>query len=298
MADFPYNRRMGRFQRSYALAKESLVVLRSNPQLLAFPIVSSLFTIALTISFAIPFFLAAGGPEGFKDPKNMPPMYYVVMAVFYLLSYFIVIFFNSGLVSCAYASLRGEPNVTFAYGLREAAKRLPAILGWTLIAATVGLILQMISERSGIVGKIIVAIVGGAWNLVTFFVVPVIVVEQGSPVAAIKKSAGLLKRTWGENLIGGAGIALAFLFFMLIPVVPIILACLTGSVTAILITIGVSVLYWMLLATICASLTGIYRTALYIYAETGAVPAAFDAEALKAAFTVGKPNMVNRLRNR
>ena len=284
---------MGRFQRSLALAKESFAVLRSNPQLAWFPVISSFVTVILTISFAIPLFLASGGFDGLQKADRFPPGYYAVLAVFYLLSYFIVIFFNVGLVSCAHASLSGS-KMNVSDGLAAAGRRLPAILGWTLVAATVGLILQMISERSGIFGKIVVAIVGGAWNLVTYFVVPIIAIEQGSPIAAIKKSGSMLKRTWGENLIGQGGIGLVLLLFALIPVVPFVFACISQSPAAILIVLAVSVIYWLALAAVGSSLSGIYRTALYLYAETGTVPVVFDSEALQGAFRQGKPSVVNR----
>lgn len=287
---------MGRFARSLALAKESYAVLRSNPQLAWFPIVSSIFTIGLMISFIVPLYLALG-PGGLEKTDHLPPTYYAVLALFYLCSYFVVIFFNAGLVSCAYAGLRGE-QMSFGEGIREAGKRLPAIFGWAVVAASVGMVLQMISERSGIIGKIVVAIVGGAWNLITFFVVPVIVVEHGSPIAAIKKSGAMLKKTWGENLIGNAGIGLVFFLLSMIPIVPFVLVCFTGSVTLILGVLAVAVLYWLVLATISASLSGIYRTALYVYATTGEVPNAYNAEVLQGAFKQGNPNIVNRWRNR
>src|SRR4051794_12812580 len=124
---------MGRFERSLTLVKASFAVLRSNPQLAWFPIVSSLFTIALTVSFMLPLYFAAGA-EALKNAQHLPATYYIVLAVFYLCSYFVVIFFNSGLVACAYHILSGGGPVTFADGLRAAAKRMPAILSWTLVA--------------------------------------------------------------------------------------------------------------------------------------------------------------------
>src|SRR5437762_10407388 len=99
---------MGRFARSMALAKESYAVLRSNPHLAWFPVISSIFTIGVTISFLLPLYFAAG-PENLKNMEHLPPVYYVVLAAFYFCSYFVVIFFNTALVSCAIGSLRGVP---------------------------------------------------------------------------------------------------------------------------------------------------------------------------------------------
>ena len=53
--------------------------------------------------------------------------------------------------------------------------------------------LRMISERSGNLGRIVTSLVGLAWNLATYLVVPVLVIEGVGPVEAIKRSAGLLK---------------------------------------------------------------------------------------------------------
>ncbi|HVT14004.1 MAG TPA: DUF6159 family protein [Fimbriimonadaceae bacterium] len=285
---------MGRFARSLALAKESYAVLRSNPQLTWFPVVSSMFTILLTISFMVPIYLSLG-PKGFDDTKQFPPAYYAVMAVFYLCNYFIVIFFNTALVTCAHSGLSGG-KVTFGEGIAMALKRLPSILGWTLIAATVGMILQMISERSGIIGKVVVALVGGAWNLITFFVIPVMVVERTSPVAAIKRSGSMLRTTWGENIIGTGGLGLIFFLLAMIAIIPIVLAFALGGGLIGLVAICGAVVYWLILATLGASLSGIYRTALYVYAATGEVPQAYSSQAMQEAFRQGKPNVINRLR--
>ncbi|MEI8241604.1 MAG: DUF6159 family protein, partial [Actinomycetota bacterium] len=76
--------------------------------------------------------------------------------------------------------------------------------------ATVGLVLQLLRERGGIAGVILAALGGMAWNIITFLVIPVLVVEGVGPVSAIKRSAGLLKKTWGEQIIGTAGIGLVF----------------------------------------------------------------------------------------
>lgn len=285
---------MGRFARSLALVKESYAVLRSNPQLAWFPVVSSLFTLLLTASFAIPIFVSMG-PNGLKDTHHLPPAYYAVMAVFYLCSYFIVIFFNTALVSCAHAGLSGG-QMTFGEGIAAAAKRLPSILGWTLIAATVGMALQMVSERSGLIGKIVVAFAGGAWSLITFLVIPVMVVEQISPLASIKRSGSMLKTTWGENLIGAGGMGLVFALLAMIAIVPVVLAFALGGALIGFVAIIGAVVYSLVLATLGASLSGIYRTALYVYAATGEVPQAYSSEALQAAFRQGKPNVINRLR--
>src|SRR6187455_2987834 len=115
---------MGRYARSVALVKASFAVLRANPQMIWFPIVSSIFTVMLMISFCLPLYFA-GAAEALKKPDHLPVLYYVVLGIFYLCSYFTVIFFNAALVSCAHASLTQGKEMTFLDGIREATKRLP-----------------------------------------------------------------------------------------------------------------------------------------------------------------------------
>lgn len=270
---------MERFSRSWALAKESWQVLRQTPSLIVFPIISGIVTVVLSISFLVPVYLATGG----RDLEEInPAIGYPVMFAFYLVSYFIVIFFNSGLVASAYDSLSGRPT-SFGDGLNHAVRRLPAILGWTLIAATVGMILQMLSERMGLVGKIVVSLIGLAWNVATFLVIPVIVVEQGSPVEALKKSTGLLKKTWGENLIGQAGIGLAMTVLSLAPLIPVVALFMLSPIAG-LIGLAVAVVYFLVLAAVGAAMQGVFQTALYVYAETGSVPSGFSSENITGAF--------------
>lgn len=285
---------MNRFSRSWALAKESLAVLRRTPSLIWFPVLSGLMTLGITVSFVIPTYILTGG----KDlEKIRPEVGYPLLFAFYFVSYFVVIFFNSGLVACAYDSLTGK-ETSFGDGLRHAVSRLPAILGWALISATVGMLLKLVSERSGLIGRIVISIIGGVWNLITYFVVPVIVVEKGSPVAAIKKSGGMLKKTWGENLIGNIGLGWAMGILMLVPVLPIILVCLTGIAPLIIAVICLAVLYWLALSVVGASLSGVYQTALYVYAETGSAPQGFSQDSIAGAFRSKPDGVVGKIRNR
>ncbi len=277
-----------RWSSSLALARRSVEVLRGNPALMAFPIVSGIVSLAVTASFFLPFlFLYWGHP-----PQKVGPGGYAVMAAYYLVSYFVVIFFNVGLANCTYASLRGE-RPTFGDGVRFAASRMPAILGWTVLSATVGVALRFIGERTGLLGRLVVGLLGAAWNIVTYLAVPVMAVEGRGPVDAVKGSAELLKRTWGEQLIGTGGVGLVFGLAMLIPVVPFILAIVSG-VTALIAAAAVfAVLFWVALSILSSSVAGVYRTALYVYATTGVPPTGFDSATFSSAF-VSKPSKARK----
>ncbi|AIE83721.1 DUF6159 family protein [Fimbriimonas ginsengisoli] len=288
---------MGTFSQSWALAKDSYSVLRRTPSLALFPILSAIATIVVSISFFVPVFVVTGGKS---LEKIRPEIGYPLTFLFYFLTYFVVIFFNSAMAACAYESFQGR-ETSLSYGLSVAGRRIGAILGWTAIAATVGVILKTISERSGIIGTIVVGIVGFAWNVATYFVVPVIVIDQGSPVAAVKKSSSLLKRTWGERLVASAGMNLAMMLLFFVGFAIVIGALVIGSVTESLplaIAVGgFGILYLLVVATVAAALQGIFQTALYLYAETGNVPSGFDPAMIQGAFAT-KEGTIGKLRNR
>jgi hypothetical protein len=195
----------------------------------------------------------------------------------------VVVFFNVALIHCANKALNNE-ETSVGDGLRAATKRLGPILGWTLVGATVGTILRSISERSGIIGQIVVGLVGGAWSIVTFFVVPSLALEGVGPITAIKTSFATIKKTWGETIIGNIGVSFAIGLLALVPIPIFVGVCFTGSAWLILGTLSVSALYWLALAVIGSCLSGIYTTAVFHYAKTGSVPNVFTVDQIQMAF--------------
>lgn len=267
-----------------ALFRESYAVLKSNPQMVLFPIISGVACLILSISFILPVALYfMQHPQGNQNPD---PIWYIGSFCFYFVNYFIVIFFNSGLVACAHANLSGR-QMTFKEGMAEAMKHLGQILVWAAISATVGMILRTISERAGILGKIVIAILGMAWNLITFFVVPVMIIENQSAPKSIKASGSLLRSTWGERVIGGLGMGMVTMALMLIGIIPIVVGVfllISGAIAVGIMAFALAVLYLIGISIVISSLQGIFNTALYIYGRTGQVPSAFSQEYIQGAF--------------
>ena len=182
---------MGKISRGWALTKLSFNVIGKDKEILLFPVISGIALIAMAASFFGVYFFAFG-----LENLNI----YLLAAffiAFYFISAFVVVYFNVALVSCAMLRLEGG-DPTFSYGIKMASGRIKFIAEWALLSATVGLVLQMISSRSGIVGKIVIGLIGLAWSVATYFVVPVIAFEQVGPIKAIKRSASVLKNSWGE----------------------------------------------------------------------------------------------------
>jgi hypothetical protein len=270
---------------SWALIKASAAVLRADKELIVFPIVSAIGVLVVTISFAFPMLLA-----GFFDALlagRSQVFGFVLGFLFYVVQYTVIIFANSALVGAAMIRLRGG-DPTVGDGFRIAMKHIGSILGYALISATVGMVLRWVSERGKTLGQIVSSILGLAWNLATYLVVPVLVVEGIGPVEAIKRSANLLKKTWGEQIVGNFSIGVVFgllTVLVLILGIPVIVwAASTGSVALIALTVLLFVLILVFMGLINSTLSGIYIAAVYRYAAEGEASGFFSEEMVQEAF--------------
>ncbi|GAB3099913.1 DUF6159 family protein [Lysobacter terrae] len=269
-----------RFSRSWELAKASAAVLRSDKELMLFPIISGLLTLVVLATFLLPVWALRLFTDGFNLVGAL------VVFAFYFCQYAVILFCNCALVGAAMIRLDGG-DPTLADGFNAAKARLPAILGYAAIAATVGLVLKRMKDDDNLLMRILGSGLGAAWTLATFLVVPVLVSQNVGPIDALKQSASLLKRTWGENAIGNVGIGVFFgLLSFGIILIGALLAYVAAQVSMVL-AIGVGVVFviaLLLLGVYQAALSGIYSAALYRFATQGEAPAAFRGLQLEHAF--------------
>ena len=274
-----------RFSRSWALIKASGAVLRQDKELLLFPFFSAIATLLVFASFIVPL-VVTGAFERMNPDESQAPLM-VFAFVFYLIQYFIIFFFNSALVGAAMIRLDGG-DPTVRDGLRIASSRIVQIIGYAAIAATVGLILRLIEERLGIIGRWIAGLLGIAFTIATFLTVPILVSRDIGPVEAVKESAVLLKKTWGENIIGNAGMGVVFFLFYLgaigIGMLFIFTVVQTGNAPLIILVSAIVALAVIALALVQAALQGVYSAALYRYATDGNVGESFSSALLGEAF--------------
>lgn len=277
---------MERFSNSLRLARASWEVLKADRELVIFPVVSAIAAAILALLFAIPLW-TSGFFDRLEEGGSPDAASYVVLFLFYVVLYTIINFCNAALVGAALIRLRGG-DPTAADGFRLASKRVGPIVGYALIGATVGVILQAIRERSGLLGNIVAGLIGMAWGLVTYLVVPVLVVEEIGPVESIKRSAALLKRTWGEQVIGNAGIGLVVglvaVAAVLVGVVLVAIGNAIGGVVLAVIVGAIVVLAVAAIIAVGAALKGIYTAALYRYAAENSASGFFPEELIRHAF--------------
>jgi Family of unknown function (DUF6159) len=279
---------MGKISNTWELVKQSFAVLREDEELMLLPVLSAISCIAVTLSllagsglFYYPEIKAAIAEHGGWHPGNN--LVIGAMFVFYLANYFVIIFFNTALVSAASIRLEGG-DPTVRDGLRAAWNRLGVIFQWALVAATVGMILRIVEERSSLIGRLVAGLVGLAWTLATFFVIPILAFENAGPIEALHRSAELFRKNWGEEVVGTFSFGL---IFTLLAVPGILLPMLGGALAGGYgVTLGacLMIIYFIFLAIVSASTHGIFLAALYRYATTGQNSPGFSPSSLSSAW--------------
>ncbi|MBN2135897.1 MAG: hypothetical protein JW737_09215 [Acidobacteria bacterium] len=275
---------MGKFSQTWNLMKESWELLKKDKELLILPLISGILCLVVMASFVYPMVKGQliveknGNQINFNEGK-----YYVLMFLFYFFSYFIIVFFNSAIVAAVMIRLKGG-NPTIRDGLGAAMSMLPLIVAWAFVAATVGIILRMIEDKSELLGKIVAGVLGLAWSVVTFLVVPILVIEQKGPFAAVKESARLLKKTWGEQIIGRFSFGLVFFVLGIPAYLLFFLGASTKSMPMIIMFGALALIYLIILSLIQSALQSIFQVVVYHYVTDKQVPQGFNPVFIDSAF--------------
>lgn len=265
----------GRLKTGFALATDSVRVIRREPSLLLFPLVAGLSGLVYLAGITGAGF-AAGliGADGETGVVT-----YVLLFVQYFGSTFIASFFTAALMYNAREVFRGN-DPTVGEGLRAAWRNKGPLLVWALIAATVGVILRSLESSDNPVARIAGSLFSVAWGVLTYFIVPVIVFEEVSVTEMFERSGETFKSTWGETAGAGFGVGVVSIVFGIVGVVVAAAVAYllfqagatVGIVGAVVTFIAVALLVYLF----SSALTSVARTALYVYATTGERPEAFS----------------------
>jgi uncharacterized protein DUF6159 len=266
---------MGRIERSFRLMGQSYRVLVQDKELMVLPLMSGIVMVAVMASFFWGFGFDERAMRAHRVEAILP------MFLLYVVTYAVGLFFQAAVVAGATERLRGgDPTVGSA--LAAASRRIGAILAWAVVAATVGVVLRSIQNRAGFIGKIVVGLIGAAWSLATFFIVPVLVLEDRSIVESFRRSLRTFQDTWGESVVGSVslGMAATCAWVTLIAIVGLFVWAGMGFPVIVLgIAAGV------LLAIFFSALQGVFVASLYRYATEGHQASGLDADLLSGAFT-------------
>lgn len=303
-----------RLNTSWELLRRSLQVIRGEPRLVLFPLVSGLCTIVMAVFFFTPFLVLLFSEIWWTPPdwfavghdlqrmtkeqtfdafaKDIAGGFYAYGVLIYLTSLVMASFFNVAFYHEILRALAGDP-VSLRGGLRFALSRLQAILRWSLLAGTVGAVIRAIEEKLGWVGKWVMGLLGTAWSVAAVFAIPVIVRRaESNPLVVLRDSAATLKRTWGESVAGYVGIQIAGGLAVLALTIAAVLGVIVGMKLHagwLMIFVGGSWFLALIAVGVLFSMaTHVYRCALYVYASEGVVPGPFTAELMDAGWKVKK----------
>ena len=268
----------GNISNTIQLMKSCVNILKKDKELILFPIMAAIFVIAL-----LGLIYSTGSID--LSGANEEEMSIFPIAILIFGANFIIVFFNSALISAALERLRGgDPNISS--GISHALKHIHHIFLWSIIVTIMSLIFAAIKANGrnrggigGIMTQIFASFLEAGWAMMTFFVVPIIVSENLSPISAIKRSSSLFKQTWGNQVAANFGFGIFQIIAVLISLgIGWFFGLLNG-------TLGIAV--GLLCATtsisIIYTLEGIYKAALYEHA-LGEKPLEFEEQDLRTAY--------------
>ena len=268
----------GTFSDSWRITKRAFGMIGETPGMLVFPLVAGVTVIATFLLFVGGTFWLPGlllGPAtsgGFSSAQQALALVLFVAA--YFVSNFVGVYTTAGLIGVASLRLAGRP-ATPADGWRIARQNLRRLLIWSLTAATIGLLIQLVSSRfRGLAGLVLRVAAGATWGIVTYFMVPVLLFEHEGNWASLKRSAHLFLDTFGRTIVTNLVVRLIVAVGVFAAVILVFLglfSLLSGAVLTGLLVIAAGVSIGIILALIGSAAEGVVRAALYRYATTGQV---------------------------
>ena len=263
--------------RGWEMSKLSMSVIKKDPELMVYVIISGIMSLACMVGMALPQYMEmawATNPDG-----SFSSQYLTFTFAGYMILSIITIFWNCAIIANANIRLTGG-NPSFGDGLSAALKRLPIIILWGIIAGTVGLLLKFIegalrsnnNAATQVIGAIFSIVGGLVWWVMTFFMLPHLIIE-GKPLGeALKSSKATFTQTWGENITSGMGIGLVATFFGLLLVIATF--ALTVAIGPVGLLIG-AILLGLLIAWANAA-NQVAVVALYRYATDKKMPSIYQ----------------------
>jgi hypothetical protein len=271
---------MGRLSRSWGLFKTSFSVIKHDKELLWMPVLSFLASLIMIAGIAGIGIVAGIFPNFTNADGSVNAPAAALSFASYILLAFVQVYFHAATVAGANERLGGG-DPTVGSSLRKANKHLGRLFLWAIVVATVNIILQAMRERSPALMRIVISIVGTAWNLATYFVVPILIFEDKGIGGGLKGSGAYVKKTWGETIAGEVGIG--FIATIVVVATVIVGGLLTFGLASVAGLGGlifgavITILAAILASVIFSVASAVYKTALYRYASTGAAGGPFTS---------------------
>lgn len=276
-------RSIGRMVSTFRLLPVCWAMLRKDKELVALPFIATFINIATLVAIwlatTLGFNIDVLPSDG--EPYNLGPALIVGLLSVYFL-YVVTVVSEAAVIAGAYERLTGgDPTIGSAF--RTALSRLSPLMVWAAMAATVGIVLSVIEEmlEDSFIGGMIAWLVDLGWRVVSFFVIPSIVIGKNEAIDGFKESKSLLRRTWGGSLIADVGFGIV----AVLAIIPFVGLIFLGIAIGFIPLVALAVVGAVLAMVTVSALSSVFKAVLYVYATTGHVGSGFDRETLQNSFS-------------
>lgn len=281
---------MGSWSSSKAVTSKSWAVLKENRYMLAFPVLGFVIGLVPVAVFGLPALYFFATSHNWIGAAFTLALVFGVQAV--------MVFLQGGLVAAVDTELSGQDS-SVGLGMSRAFRRTGSLIAWSAIVTVVSVLLGLVrgNGQGNVVGVILRNVVAAAadvmWSLITFFVLPFIVLEEKSPIDAIKASSSLFRQRWGQQIAGGVRIGGLIVLILILPGIALFILgmflVVSGSTAGLATGIPLAVIGLIVLLVgmvLSSAMRTVFSVALYRFAKDGALSAGFTEAELQSAVRV------------
>jgi hypothetical protein len=274
--------RIGKFKGSLLVTKQAWAILKKDKEILWLPILSAISSAVVLGIMALIYLAVVGVSDASNAGAASSTVSYALLFIYYLATFFVINFYEASIMVIAHGRMNGK-DLSLKDGLSASFKNVGKIFVWSLISATVGVILKAIANKKNIFAKILAAVLGAAWSILTFFSLPSLIIGGTGVLQSFKDSAATIRKVWGETFIVSVGVGFIFGLITFGGIIVSGIILISFPYAAVVVTVVIAfIIFCILLSIISSSLGSIFKVALYEYATTGRVPEGFSPEVISS----------------
>lgn len=284
-----------KFKENLSLIIKSFKFIMTHKKLMLFPILKLILIIpALIAIYATIIYFGAQKQHAANTSTLFSNLIVIIscLATIFVSTFFSV-FTDVALSSAATQALNGSISIKKSFS--QSFSRIGTISTWALSATIIKFLLQGKKNNSSrnFMSDLAGSIIGLAWYIATFLVIPVITYERLSAIDSIKRSADLMRKNFGQNVSSSLILPLfSLLVIVIFGLLGFGIVYLLKSTdpngqawivaTTILLTLGFLII--MALHIVISATTIIFKTAVYQY-TIGAPVKLFNQSEIQSTFT-------------
>jgi hypothetical protein len=287
------------------LSRKCWNIIRADPVLFRYPflgligsLIVALVMLMLLSGLRIFINITEGIPLTFGQLFGI----FLIFIVFYVMNYIFSTYSNAAFISAVFFRVGGE-EVTNTTGFQVAFTRVPFLVGYGALSSTIGVVARILAPRgqrktlpSSVIGSLVGTEIADNWNVIVYLALPVLLAETDGLFKSMKRSAALLKKTFGEEVQGQSGFGFLFGLAALASALPggvLVFFGMAGRSSELAIFGFIVIFLAVSLVTLLAgAINGVFGTSLYLYCSEGEPGPYLLPEELRSVFekqTVATP---------